>query len=220
MAQQHDTDHEQAVELWNLDWPQGVTAVQFAQYGAQSKDPALAAAALEAYRPLFALEDGPLELNRGAFVDAETYTNALFIAYWTDTAAYDRWLQHDAVQAFWSQCPADGSAGYWQEVVRAPTERIDTLYTPHEPVAHEQPGVAQHGTMGVCQTHGYWGAARDRIPDSKHDDFAPEFGSYEPTEEETRGRRISMTVPANICMARHHEDWRQAKVFGDVYSTT
>ena len=217
MAQRPDTDHEQAVELWNLDWPNDVTAVQFAQFGAQARIPAQAAAALEAYRRLFALDDGPVELNRGVFVDAEAHTNALFIAYWTDTSAYDRWIRQEAVQAFWSQLPVDGSVGYWQEVARVPVERIDTLYTPHEPVANDQPGVAQHGTMGVCQAHGYWGAARDRIPASEHDDFAPELGSYEPTQQETRGRRISITVPGNVCMARHHEDWRKAKVFGDIY---
>ncbi len=217
MTQQVDTDDEQAVELWNLEWPSGVIAVQFAQFGAQAKTAAEAAAALEAYRPLFALEDGPVELNRGVFDDAESYTNALFIAYWTDTAAYDRWLRQDAVQGFWSQLPVDGGVGYWQEIVLVPTERIDTLYTPDDPVANDQPGVAQHGKMGVCQAHGYWGAARHRIRASKKDDFAPQLASYEPTKQETHGRRISITVPGNVCIARHHEDWRKAEVFGDVY---
>ncbi|MCZ6678744.1 MAG: hypothetical protein O7E52_16040, partial [Candidatus Poribacteria bacterium] len=34
MTQQPNADHDQAGELWNLDWPHGVTAVQFAQIGA------------------------------------------------------------------------------------------------------------------------------------------------------------------------------------------
>lgn len=217
MTQQRDTKDEQTVELWNLDWPDGVIAVQFAQFGAQAKSPAQAAEALEAYRPLFSLDDGPVELNRGAFEDAESYSNALFVAYWMDMASYDRWAQHDAVQTFWSQLPIDGEVGYWMETARAPTERIDTLYTPDDPVVNEQPGVAQHGKMGVCPAHGYWGAARDRIPASKEDDFAPQLTGYQPTEQKTLGQRISVSVPANVCIARHHEDWRKAEVFGDLY---
>jgi hypothetical protein len=217
MTEQLETEDEHAVELWNLDWPTGVTAVQFAQFGAQAKTAALAAKALDAYRPLFALEDGPVELNRGAFEDAASYSNALFIAYWIDMAAYDRWTQHAAVQAFWAARSVDSEIGYWQELVRAPTERIDTLYTPDDPVANDQPGVAQHGKMGVCQAHGYWGAARDRIRASKQDDFAAELAVYEPTTQDTLGRRLSVTVPGNVCIARHHEDWRKAEVFGDLY---
>ena len=204
-------------ELWNLALPGDVSAVQVAQFGAQAATADQAAAAVAGYRPLFLLEDGPQELNRGLFVDAEGYANAVFTAYWFNVDAYDRWARHATVQAFWSRLPVDGAIGYWREVACVPVDHIDTLYTTHDPIKHNQPGVAQHGTMAVCKAHDYWGAVRDRMPAAGHDELAPELASYKPTTQETRGRRLSVTVPGNVCMARHHEDWREAPVFGAVY---
>jgi len=217
MNRKPDSPQAPRFELWTLALPDGVDTVLFAQFGVQAKSPEQAAEAVAAYRPLFLQKDGPQELNRGVFVDAEGYANALFIAYWFDSDAYDRWANQDEVRDFWTSRPHDGGTGYWREAARVPVQRIDTLYTTHDPVEYDQAGVAQHGSMQVCKRHDYWGALRDRMPAAEHDSLAPELANFAPATQETRGRRVAVTVPGNVCLARHHEDWRNAPVFGEVY---
>lgn len=203
---------EPRFELWNLALPAGVKSLWFAQFGVQAATPESAGRELERYRPLFDGPDGPAELSRGSFVDTEGLANAVFLAYWFDPEGYARWSASRKVTQGWSDLPSDGPAGYWREIVRVPVERMDTLYTPHDPAAFDQTGVARHGKMHLCKAHDYWGAVRDRLPELSEQDLAPESTRYEPATADTRGRRISIRVPANVCMARHHEDWRNSPV--------
>lgn len=204
-------------ELWNLRLPAAVKTLRFAQFGAQAASAERAAQELERFRPVLDRDDGPDELSRGSFVDAAGLTNAVFMAYWFNPQNYARWAGSAAVQDAWDALPEDGDAGYWREIVQVPSRAVDTLYTPHDPAAYGQTGVAQHGTMQVCPAHDYWGAARDRLPGLSEEELRPELERILPNAAETRGRRVSAAVPANVCMARHHEDWRQSPVSGPVY---
>jgi hypothetical protein len=204
-------------ELWNLRLPDAVRQVRFVQFGIQAQSEAAAGDAAAELQALLALGDAPAELSRGVFVDVLGVTNLCWLAYWFDPAAYERWSGQVAVQDYWASRPAHGPLGYWRESAAVPVDNIDTLYTPHDPFKYEQAGVARHGTMEVCQLHDYWGAVRDRMPAAAEGGLSVETGSYTPAAGETLGQRIRLTAPANVCMARHHEDWRNSPAFGELY---
>lgn len=208
---------EPRFELWNLALPAGVTTLQFVQLGVQAATVDEAMAAADAMQSLLALGDGPDESSRGVFVDETGAANVTWIAYWFDPARHARWAAQSAVQSFWSARPAEGGVGWWRESAAVPAPNVDTLYTTHDPHAFQQTGIARHGTMVVCSQHDYWGAVRDRLPALGDPELQPDRETYRPTDVPTRGRRISITAPANVCMARHHEDWRNAPQFGHVY---
>lgn len=208
---------EPRFELWNLALPAGVTTLQFVQLGVQAASVDAAMQAAESLQPLLSQGEIPDETNRGLFVDETGAANITWIAYWFDPTRYERWAAQPAVMSFWSSRVGTGDVGYWRESARVPAQCIDTLYTTHDPHAFDQTGIARHGTMVVCSQHDYWGAVRDRLPALGDEDLRPDREAYRPTTVPTRGRRISITAPANVCMARHHEDWRNAPQFGQVY---
>ena len=65
------------------------------------------------------------------------------------------------------------NVGYWKEVIFAPMERLETLFS-SEDVA----GMATLASRvtGPVQEHAYWGAMRDRMPASEYNDFSNEIG--------------------------------------------
>lgn len=211
------SDHEPRFEMWSTTYPEGVTEILFAQYGTQAATVEEANAALEKVVPLFAIGEAPTVLDRGQFVDAYGSAHATVMAYWFDPAAYDRWAAQPDVVSFWDGLSSEGSVGYYRETAVIPRDHIETLYTPHDPHEYDTPGIAQHVVVGPTKVHDYWGSARDRITASEHNELDGELFEYTPTEEETRGRRISVPVQGNVCLIRTAQDWRKSTVFKDDY---
>jgi phenylacetaldoxime dehydratase/aldoxime dehydratase len=63
--------------------------------------------------------------------------------------------------------------------------------------------------IGPTTTHDYWGAARDRIPVSGVADLDGELFDYHPTIQDTRGKRVRVAAPGNVCLIRTAQDWRR-----------
>lgn len=134
------TDTEPRFEMWSTTYPEGVTEILFAQFGAQAPTLDEANSAISELVPLVQQGDVPTVLDRGQFVDAYGYAHATLMVYWFDPEAYARWAAQPAVDEFWSSRPLSGPVGYYREIAVIPRDHIETLYTPHDSAApDEQP---------------------------------------------------------------------------------
>ena len=62
---------------------------------------------------------------------------------------------------------------------------------------------------GPIEEHGYWGGMRDRIPLSETDAFKTDAApNQNDGTGDTRGKRIRLTAPKNLCMIHSAQDWR------------
>lgn len=173
-----------------------------ARFGVQSPQPGGNAEMLARIRDSFALPDGPRHVDRAWFADAAGWHNALFMAYWDDPSAFSDWTEQGAVRD-WQRCQAPG---LWMEVMALPVQRLETLYScPNHAagLSHVTPALAE------TPTHAYWGAMRDRIPAAQGDALASSLGEAlpQPAQRETRGRRLRVKAPANLCVIRSAQDW-------------
>ena len=106
------------------------------------------------------------------------------ICYWTSQESFDNWLASPWVAEWWDDdARLNGAVGYWREVIFAPMERLETLFS-SEDVA----GMATLASRvtGPVQEHAYWGAMRDRMPASEYNDFSSKSGdklTYVPRAE-------------------------------------
>jgi phenylacetaldoxime dehydratase/aldoxime dehydratase len=213
------TDSEPRFEMWSTTYPEGVTEILFAQFGAQAASLEQANAAIDEMLPLFGADmpPPPTVLDRGQYVDAYGYANATLMAYWFSPEDYEAWAAQQAVEGFWASRPTAGPVGFYRETAIIPRDHIETLYTPHDPKEYDTPGIAQHVEVGPTKVHDYWGAARDRITASRADELEGELHEYTPTDRDTLGERISVPVPENVCLIRTAQDWRKSTIFKDDY---
>jgi aldoxime dehydratase len=178
-----------------------VATVVMAYYGIQHVDPSLplAARALDELTADFARTDGPGFWDRARYVDTAGYTNTISVAYWDDTAVFDRWQA--VYGADWTAVGRlDPSVGYFAEIIRPDVTRFETLFSSWgrpEGIA----SISDHES-GPIEEHAYWGAARDRIP----------AGHYDPM---SRGGELTLTVDGplrtvtghdNVCLIRSGQD--------------
>ncbi|MBL0925588.1 MAG: phenylacetaldoxime dehydratase family protein [Sphingomonadaceae bacterium] len=152
-------------------------------------------------------ENGPSTVERAVFRDSSTYWNDVFIGYWAQAEAYAQWCSRDDVADWWSNpSHLTGDAGIWREVFTVAEGRQETLFSSPNPTGL---GAATGTLHGPVQEHNYWGASRDRMPDSDVDMFAPANpeGMPDPIIRETRGKRIRPSLPDNVCLIRSGQNW-------------
>lgn len=187
-----------------VGFPDGVSHLVHGLYGVQSRDAAAAAAFIATFCELCVLPDGPRHLERGRYRDAAGFDCEIMLAYWTDTAAEQRWRATPDVQAWWLALPLAGSdTGYWREVLMPAKERFQYAAGVEDPA-----GSSAILPLIPCRTFGYWGAYRDRLPASHHDRFASPLAEVPaPRVHDTRGRRLAVRVPDNLCYIREGQGW-------------
>ena len=157
------------------------------------------------------IDNAPLHHLKASYVDVESYTNYVYICYWTSQESYDSWIASSQVSTWWNDSARlNGKVGYWREVIFAPMERLETLFS-SEDVA----GMATLATRvtGPVEEHAYWGAMRDRMPASEYNDFSSKIGdklTYSPVVE-SQGKRVSVASPENICLIRSAQNWTQCQ---------
>lgn len=201
--------HQPRYPAWTVRFGEDVPELVFAQYGVQTADgsddrsagPAVAAAAARFEGP-----DAPVHLDRAVHRDAHGARDDVLMAYWTDPGSHRRWEERTA--AWWSGLDADGPVGHWREVARIPTSHLETLHSGE----HHDNGTSHLLPMEVTDVHDYWGAARDRIPASAKEPLAGELSTFIPgTEAETRGRRVGVRPPGEVCLIRTAQDWSRCE---------
>ncbi|EKG18142.1 hypothetical protein MPH_04531 [Macrophomina phaseolina MS6] len=133
----------------------------------------------------------------------------IWVCYFVDAAAYEnsvRKLSLSQIQA--SLTPDGATIGLWCERFSTAVSRLETNYSGLDYL----PGYAKiAGAETVEHTYSaYWGAARDRIPDSGHDLFskAPEHDTAPPQSVPSSvGRRLVGTSYENMVHIRSGQFW-------------
>jgi aldoxime dehydratase len=171
--------------------PVGLRAVKtlvFGQFGVQAPSARDASAAARSFLALWRGTDGPAQLERGRFVDAAGTENVVWLAYWLDGEAYERWRGSPKVTELWWGLPLDGAAGYWREISMIPRDHLDAIYSQSEEVPYLS---AWSSVLDIA--HG------ERM---LTEPLRPELAAFTPTRAETRHRRIQLDGPGNLCLIR------------------
>ncbi|SNS56208.1 phenylacetaldoxime dehydratase family protein [Rhodococcoides kyotonense] len=138
--------------------------------------------------------DGPPRSDRARYVDEEGIDTTVFIGYWDDMAAFDRWYL--ATGHCWTD-----TDGRFVEIIRPTVDRYETLFSS----TGRLEGVATltDSLSGTIEEHAYWGGVRDRIPLSQTDPMTP-VGMPEIAGD---GNKVRIVPHENICLIRSGQDW-------------
>jgi Haem-containing dehydratase len=210
-------DHEPRFPGFTAQIPEQVTEIVFCQYGASAPDAQAAAGEVERLRGVFAGDAAPDVLDRGVFVDRAGEHNDVLLVYWFDRQRFEAWRESAATRSAWRAHADSGPIGVWRETATISRSRLESLYS-HPPGFARTSGISDSFEQDVTPYHDYWGAARDRIAESRHDPLHGELDRLDSVPSpETRGRRLTVTGPANLCLIRTAQDWTQSRTFRDVY---
>lgn len=158
-------------------------------------------------RSLFDADNGPVQVERGRYIDSANYENQFWIAYWLDAGKFHAWKQDSAMRQWFSaRDRLMEKAGYWLEAFSLVRGDFETIFGTSNPA-----GVACAGARMIenDRTHGYWGAMRDRLPNSRTDSFVSPMGNRlkRSSERETAGKRWRIKAPKNLCYIRSGQDY-------------
>jgi hypothetical protein len=200
---------EPPVPAWSADFD-GTSSLAIAYCGVQSRSGDVADS-----EAAFALvrggPDAPNHVERGRFTDAAGIVNQIFVCYWRDADAYARFAEQSAF-ARWLADDAllTGDVGVWFEAFHIPMARFETLFSSESPAGAAR--LIEKPMMGPIDEHGYWGSMRDRIPASDADDLLSQLDGAPMTRlTETRGRRLVLDAPENLCLIRSAQDWSSCR---------
>jgi aldoxime dehydratase len=159
-------------------------------------------------------DSAPDTVERARFVDKSGRPNDVFLAYWTSESRYRAWWETSSFRLWWDAAERErGSSGFWREVHVQPVRRLESNTSSIDPAA-TQKGVtlAAPALRGPIPEIGYWGAARDRIPDSEVDDFGATRSWTEPAGSvaDSLGRRVRPAFSDNMVMIRSGQDWTRS----------
>lgn len=172
----------------------------YAIYGIQSKKPELAGKYAADLVGLLSAEGGAQQVERGAHKDRQGFYTEIVMGYWLNKAPYYEFARQEEFSAWWGNLPsdADSDVGFFKEVLL--TQKDYFHYA-----AGTEDRVASAAVLELqgSDKFGYWGAYRDRLPASIEDKFLPAYEVMpEPLMQETKGKRLSVNLPENICFIR------------------
>jgi aliphatic aldoxime dehydratase len=152
--------------------------------------------------------DAPDHVEYGRFNDLAGLVNHVVVCYWRDPVAYARFAQGSAL-AQWlaNDGLLHGDLGVWVEAFHIPLTRFETLFSSQRPAGAAC--LSDQPMTGPIREHGYWGGMRDRVPASATDTLvtALEDVPHDIDDGETRGRRVVLAPPENLCLIRSAQDW-------------
>ena len=179
-----------------------VKQIVFAQFGVQGPKADSGLEFIRTMRHLFSLKHGPRRVERCHHWDAAGYHEDILMAYWTDTGIYKKWLQQSEVSSWWEGLPLSGDVGHWREVLSPDAERFGFLgFGLNE---KRRVGCIHAVRSKPSEKWGYWGGYRDQFAASKVDPFDPETEIDFKLDQSrlTRGKKIKIQIPKNICFVR------------------
>jgi len=201
---------EPPVDAWQAAYDDGIEELVFAYFGTQRPAGSAKSSFEQEFKDAIDGEDAPGFVTRAEYVDATGFQNDVFIAYWKSQSDFDVWWTASSFKSWWEAAERESEAhGLWREIFTVPTQRFETLFSTKDPV-----GAAALGEPfgEPIREHNYWGGMRDRIPDSElsNDQFASTIGNTlpEPKLTASRGKRITVNVPSNLCLIRSGQNWQ------------
>ena len=146
----------------------------------------------------------PLHVERVNSTDAKGYLNAVRMAYWQKASDYAEWRANPAVAEFLGRT-LTGTVGLWREVIMAPVGNLD----PNGGAERRLWGVGRHLKHVWERYHGYYGSMRDRIPNGRVPEIeGQEFTLQPQSEVASKGERLAVELPHNLCFIRGTFGWR------------
>lgn len=147
---------------------------------------------------------GKAHLDRITYPGKQDFGTIVWLSYWRPEKLA-AWFASDPVSSFWRNLPND--AGVWREFLTVDTGRTQNACTAESP-----DGVNGLDQMKVfSEKIGYWGCARDRIPDSSPEERFS--GSLKEVPERTpedgtirQGRTIITEAPDDMCFLIEGQD--------------
>lgn len=207
--------HQPPVPRWQLVFGDGVTQVHTAYFGVQRHseggDPVLPALAVEAVRNRLRGNTGnePEACEEFDLIEGNDAKGShVWVCYWTDGQKYKAMLDALALNTLHADLPTSirASVGFWCETFSIPISRLETNYSGLDYL----PGYARlpNTTTEEHTLTAYWGAARDRIPDSAHELFPEDGKAPSVTTPPTgRGRHFIGSNADNIVHIRSGQFW-------------
>lgn len=196
-----------SVTAWTTTFPSNMTHIVFAQIGLQVKERKQSAEYFQMIQDSFQLRDGPIHVDLSFFIDSESYTNHLFMAYWDSPQKYRAWLAHPQVQRWWSGRLIDRNSetGFFKEVATIPLTHFETIHSRY----NRDSGVTHFTSLEETKVHAYWGSMRDRLPASANDQLESDYDNERLSKKEknTFGKRVKVAAPGNVCLIRTAQDW-------------
>lgn len=155
----------------------------------------------------FRAGDGPERVERAEYAARSGQRATITLAYWSNPASHAAWMGRDFDPWWHDAARLHESAALSLEIMRVPRDRMETIFG-----QDEHAGAVRVGTcpvFGPVREHLYWGSMRDRLPAAAKDPLASIFGHNPPSYDagETRGRRLSVVVPQNLCIIRSGQNW-------------
>jgi hypothetical protein len=188
--------------IFPADWPEYVLGM----FGVQCLPEVDASSERRALEDALRADSPPLHFERVREIDAAGFLNDVYLAYWRTGADLRAWQAGSGVAAYLAR-PRTGPVGLWRECIVAPVLNLD----PNGIVKRRQWGVGRHLAHEWERYHGYYGSMRDRMPAGHLETIE---GSSEPLSRQpepvTRGRRLTVDVPHNVCFVRGTFGWKDA----------
>ena len=186
-------------------FPQGVSHLVFAMHGIQSPNESAREHFIVGLSEAFASLDAPVRLERCQFTDQKGCACDMLLSYCADHLAYAKWWQSPDTRDKWQALISapDEDTGYWREELLTHNQHFNYAAGVEDKVAS-----AALLPLAPSKTFGYWGAYRDRLPASADDEFASPYADVPPViNRETKGRRVSVQIPDNLCLIREGQGW-------------
>ncbi|KAL4865114.1 hypothetical protein BDV12DRAFT_188452 [Aspergillus spectabilis] len=161
--------------------------------------------------------------ERFSFLEGDDLPESItWVCYWSDLSIYENHIGRFNLKDIYISLGKPPAIGLWTERFTTKASRLETNYSGLDYL----PGLARlPGTKTVEHTlTAYWGAARDRIPDSGHDRFntQPESLTQPPVPApQGLGEYLSGTNPYdNLVHIRSGQFWENcSEVEAEAYAT-
>ncbi|TWU76204.1 hypothetical protein ED733_003738 [Metarhizium rileyi] len=207
-------NHKPPIPRWQLIFDNNVSRIFTAYIGIQPISTAGAAVEIATRHIQKWLDEPssfrPQAVESFAVIDGDDNRDTkVWACYWDNEASGKGGLQRLNLPSIYSELSAEEqpTIGFWSESFSTLVSRLETNYTGLDYL----PGVAKlpGTTTAPHSLTAYWGAARDRIPDSAHDLFEKEdaVGSKQgDVQDPTRGHLIG-TNYNNMVHIRSGQYW-------------
>lgn len=201
-------NHKTVNNSYTAIFPDNVDRFVFGQFSLQGKDLHIKDIDLRGVQELFEEKHGPTHVDIALHTQSNNYTNIIFLVYWLYVEDYTKWKQSAKIKKWIEE---DGFqqygpriTGFWYEILKIPAEYFESSHAYNS----NDEGVSNFLDLQLCEAHEYWGAMRDRIPASAHDQFLPRESNLRKTicKGETSSRKLSVTAPDYICFIRTVQD--------------
>jgi len=189
------------IERLKVSFPEEVNSITIAKFGVQSLSVQKTQEQTKTIKKYLTGKNKPDHLERMNFVDSFGYICEMLMAYWLNKKDYELWCSREDVKYWWDNISLDSETdiGFWKEVTHTSKELFQHSTKPH---------INNHGIGYILPLEpniNYTNSSlyRSRFPASVYDNFESSLNETPtPSKKETKGKRISVVNPNNLCYLR------------------